>query len=329
MNIGSLEIDNPFVLAPMAGITDGPFRKICRELGCGLVYSEMISIKGLFYNDVATERLLPIYEEEKPIAYQLFGSDPKLMALATEKLENRQNAVIDINMGCPVPKVVKNGDGSALLNNPKLVYDIVKAVVASTKKPVTAKIRTGWNQQSINAVEIAKIIEAAGASAIGVHGRTREQYYSGKADWETIGKVKQSIAIPVMGSGDVFTGADALAMMDETGCDFVMIARGALGNPWIFREALALWRGEAPPAPPTTGEKMSIANEQLDTLLLEKGEYAAVREMRKHIGWYLKGVYGSAEIRHRINSITNADEMKTVLEVVSNGRSRGPSGLTL
>ena len=313
MKIGSVQIDNPFILAPMAGITDGPFRKICRAQGCGLVYSEMISAKGLYYNDGASESLLKIYETEKPVAYQIFGSDPKFMTFAAEKLETRENAIIDINMGCPVPKVVKNGDGSALLNNPKLAGEIVKAVVKGSKKPVTAKIRIGWNQQSINAVEIAKIIEAAGASAIGVHGRTRDQYYSGKADWKMIKKVKQSIGIPVMGSGDIFSGPDALAMMEETGCDFVMIARGALGNPWIFRETLALWHGDAPMSPPALEEKLSIVNEQLDALIEEKGEYAAVREMRKHIGWYLKGVYGSADIRRRVNSIAKAGEIKLLL----------------
>ncbi len=323
MNIGNLKMDNPFVLAPMAGITDGPFRKICREFGCGLVYSEMISAKGLYFNDEASERLLKIYDEEKPIAYQLFGSDPRFMALAAEKLESRENAIIDINMGCPVPKVVKNGDGSALLNNPKLAGEIVEAVVRSTRKPVTVKIRIGWSQQSINAVEIAKIIEAAGASAIGVHGRTREQYYSGKADWEMIKKVKSSIGIPVMGSGDAFTGEDALAMMKATGCDFVMIARGALGHPWIFREALSLWRGEGPLAPPTLEEKLFIVNKQLDLLVDEKGEYAAVREMRKHIGWYLKGVYGATEIRRRVNGIGKAEEIKELL------RTGCPNILTL
>ncbi len=326
MKIRNADIENPFILAPMAGITDGPFRKICRQLGCGLVYSEMISAKGLYYNDEASEKLLQIYEEEKPIAYQIFGSDPKFMAFATDKLEERQNAIIDINMGCPVPKVVKNGDGSALLNNPKLVGEVVKSVVRATKKPVTVKIRTGWNQQSINAVEIAKIVEAEGASAIGVHGRTREQYYSGKADWEMIKKVKKSVSIPVMGSGDVFSARDALAMIEETGCDFVMIARGTLGNPWIFRESLALWQGKVVPAPPTIGDKVSIVNEQLDSLINEKGEYAAVREMRKHIGWYLKGVYGSAEIRRRVNSIEKADEIKQLLAAhlqAASGRS-GP-----
>jgi len=314
MKIGTVELENPFILAPMAGITDGPFRTICRQLGCSLVYSEMISAKGLFYNDEASERLLHIYEDEKPIAYQIFGSDPKFMAFAAEKLEMRGNALLDINMGCPVPKVVKNGDGSALLNNPKLVGEVVKAVVSATKKPVTVKIRIGWNKESINAVEIAKIIEASGAAAIGVHGRTREQYYSGKADWEMIKKVKNSIAIPVIGSGDIFSGQDALNMMAATGCDFVMIARGALGNPWIFRETLALWRGEAPQASPTILEKVSIANKQLDSLVQEKGDYAAVREMRKHIGWYLKGVYGSAEIRKRVNSIAKVEEVKGLLD---------------
>ena len=314
MKIGNVTPDNPFFLAPLAGITDAPFRRICKEQGAGLVYSEMVSGKGLYYNDQATERLLRVYEDEKPLAYQIFGSEPEIIGFAARKLEGRENCILDINMGCPVPKVVKNGEGSALLKAPERVEAVVKAAVANTEKPVTVKIRIGWDADSINAVEIAKVIEAAGAGAIGVHGRTREQYYSGKADWDVIRQVKKAVSIPVIGNGDVFSGRDALRLMEETGCDFVMIARGALGNPWIFREALALWEGKSPPPPPERGEKAALILKHFDLLLEEKGEYAAVREMRKHAGWYLKGIPGSASLRRQLNSTVKADALKELLD---------------
>ena len=313
MIIGNVILENPFFLAPLAGITDAPFRRICKEQGAGLVYSEMVSGKGLFYNDKATERLLRIYEDEEPVAFQIFGSEPEIISYTAQKLRDRENCILDINMGCPVPKVVKNGEGSALLKDPKLVDTIVKAAVAKAGKPVTAKIRIGWDAENINAVEIAKVIEAAGASAIGVHGRTREQYYSGKADWDVIRQVKEAVSIPVIGNGDVFTGQDAVRMLEETGCDFVMIARGALGNPWIFKEALALWKGQSAPQHPNLTEKIKTIIKHFDLLLEEKGEYAAVREMRKHAGWYLKGISGSAGIRRQLNSIVKADILKETI----------------
>ncbi len=275
-----------------------------------------MSGKGLYYNDKATESLLRIYEEEKPVAFQLFGSEPDIIDYAAKKLACRENSILDINMGCPVPKVVKNGEGSALLKDPGLVGAIVKAAVSSAGKPVTAKIRIGWDSGSVNAVEIARAIEAAGASAIGVHGRTREQYYSGKADRDVIRQVKKAVSIPVIGNGDVFSGRDAIKLMEDTGCDFVMIARGALGNPWIFREALALWQGRAVPPPPTMKERVELILKHFDLLLAEKGEYVAVREMRKHAGWYLKGIPGSAAVRRNLNSIVGAEILKETISQI-------------
>lgn len=314
LKIGNVELKNPFFLAPLAGITDAPFRRLCKEQGAGLVYSEMVSCKGLFYNDKNTETLLYITEEEKPAAIQVFGSEPEMMAFAANKLKERPNAILDINIGCPVPKVVKNGEGAALLKDPDLIYRLVRAAVENAGKPVTAKIRMGWDHGSINAVETALAIEAAGASAVAVHGRTREQYYNGPADWEIIARVKKALKIPVIGNGGVFTGEDAISMMEKTGVDAVMIARGAMGNPWIFRECLALWEGREKPEPPELPERAAMMIRQLDMLLELKGQYAAVREMRKHVGWYLKGVRGSAEIKRTVNAITDADEFKQLLE---------------
>lgn len=241
MQIGNIKLENPFILAPMAGITNAPFRVLCKREGASLVFSEMISAKGLYYNDNATESLLQIYDEEKPVAFQIFGAEPEFMGFAAHKLDDRANAIIDINMGCPVPKVVKTGGGSALLKNPDLIGKIVEAVVNASSKPVTVKIRIGWDEGSINLIEVAQIIESAGAAAITVHARTRDQFYSGKADWEYIRKVKESVNIPIIGNGDIFNGDDAVRMLNETGCDFVMIGRGAYGNPWIFADAVAKW----------------------------------------------------------------------------------------
>ena len=323
IHIGGLTFDSPFFLAPLAGITDSAFRRICREQGAALVYSEMISAKGLFYNDKSTERLLAFHPDEKPVAFQLFGSDPEILAQAVEKLDGRENCLFDINMGCPVPKVAKNGEGSALMKEPALAAEIVRAMVRAEAdcakkagryaKPITVKCRIGWDEKSINAVEFAQRMEEAGAAAIAVHGRTREQYYSGKADWGMIAAVKESISVPVIGSGDVFTAADACRMLAETGCDMVMIARGALGNPWIFREAEALFTGTPYPSPPTPTEKSALMIRHLALAASEKGEHQAVLEMRKHMGWYFKGLPGAAEIRRRVNVMTTLEEMRKTI----------------
>lgn len=313
LKIGNIELDNPFLLAPLAGITDAPTRRICREMGAALVYSEMVSGKGLYYGDRKTDQLLFLYEEEKPVAYQVFGSEPEIMAFTARALEERENAILDINMGCPVPKIVKNGEGSALLKRLDLVYDLISAMVSNTSKPVTAKIRIGFDKSCINAVETAKAIEEAGAAAVAVHGRTREQYYSGKADWTQIRAVKNAVSIPVIGNGDVVDGDSAMAMMEETGCDFVMIGRGALGNPWIFRDVLAAWKGEPQPELPNLVEKKEMMVRHFHDMIELKGEYAAVREMRKFVGWYLKGIPGSAALRGKINLIDDARELTTAI----------------
>ena len=313
LKIGNINLECPFLLAPLAGITDAPMRRICKNQGAALVYSEMISAKGLWYKDRNTERLLYMYEDEDPVALQLFGSEPEIMSFAAAKLEERRNVILDVNMGCPVPKVVKNGEGSALLKNPELAGRIIEAMIKETDKPVTAKIRMGWDDNSINAVEVAKILEQAGASAVAVHGRTREQYYTGRADWDIIREVKQAVSIPVIGNGDIFSGRDALDMMEQTGCDLVMIARGALGNPWIFAEAKAMWEGKEPPEAPCAAEKREMLEKHFCDLLELKGEYAAVREMRKHTGWYLKGLPGAAAMRREINQITDAQELRDKL----------------
>ena len=309
VTIGGIRFENPYFLAPLAGITDAPFRRICRSFGAGAVYSEMISAKGLYYNDKVTEKLLRIYDDELPVVYQIFGSDPGAMAYAAEALSGRKNCMIDINMGCPVPKVVKGGDGSALLKTPELISKVVEAVVLKAKKPVTVKIRTGWDADSINAVENAKRIEAAGASAICVHGRTRAQMYSGKADRSIIRAGKEAVSIPVIGNGDIFDCESCRSMFEETGCDAVMIARGALGDPWIFKSL-----NDGADYIPTTSEKLDTVRKHFGLMLEEKGEYVAVRLMRKHIGWYIKGMHGATSLRRSINELESADAIYEAID---------------
>lgn len=309
MKIGNVELKNKVFLSPMAGVTDLPFRLICKEQNCGMLYTEMINAKALCYDDENTKKMLKIEKEEHPVAVQIFGSDPEFMGRAAEIMNQYENEILDINMGCPAPKVIKNGDGSALMKNPKLAEEVLKSVVKNSKKPVTLKIRKGWDDNSINAVEIAKIAEASGISALAIHGRTREQYYSGKADWDIITEIKNSIDIPVIGNGDVFTVEDARNMLDKTGCDAIMIGRGAQGNPWIFKRINHYMQtGEILPEP-TMEEKMNTAKKHLKLAVQEHGEYIAVREMRKHIAWYLKGLKGSAKVRDEINKITSYEEV--------------------
>ena len=314
LRIGNLILDNPFFLAPLAGITDAPMRRLCKEQGAALVFSEMISAKGLWYGDKNTSRLLKLYDDEKPVAFQIFGHEPEVMAFAARELSKLTCAAIDINMGCPVPKIVRNNEGSALLKNPELVYDVVAAVVKNSDKPVTVKIRSGWDEESINAVEISHAISAAGASAITVHGRTRQQYYSGNADWDIIADVKRAVNIPVVGNGDVVSAESALDMIRKTGCDFVMIGRGALGNPWIFKEVTAAWKGEKMPVPPSKEDKKHMMLRHLDDLADLKGAYAAVREMRKHVGWYTRGLPGAAAFRKTVNNITDINDLRDAIK---------------
>ena len=316
MQIGSIKLENKGPLGPMAGITDRPFRTLCHEMGSGLVYSEMVSAKGIYYNNENTKQLLDIGEEEMPAALQLFGSEPEIMGAMGKKIEGINAGIIDINMGCPVPKVVKNGEGSALMKTPELAGRIIKALVEMQKKPVTIKIRKGFDDTCINAVEMAQIAEENGASAVAVHGRTREQYYSGKADWDIIKKVKKAVSIPVIGNGDIFKPQDAADMLEYTGCDAVMIARGAQGNPWIFKRTIAYLENGILLDEPTPQEKVSMALRHARMLIDYKGEFVGVRQMRAHMAWYIKGVQGASVIRDKINHCESYEEMAELLEHV-------------
>lgn len=316
MNIGKIKLDSPYILAPMAGVTDLPFRLLCKEQGAGLLCMEMISAKALQYKNKNTKALLSIHPREYPVSLQLFGSDPKIISEQAKRIEELPFQILDINMGCPVPKVVRNGEGAALMKNPKLVYSIVHETVKAIGKPVTVKIRKGFDETTVNAKEIARIIEEAGGAAVAVHGRTREQYYSGRADWEIIRQVKEAVSIPVIGNGDVNSCESAAALLDKTGCDGVMIGRAAQGNPWIFSQLLEYDRtGLVPPGPDASAVREMVRRHA--RLLLEfKGDYIGIREMRKHMAWYTKGMSGASRIRSLINQTESYQELEELLKKI-------------
>lgn len=316
LKIGDVSLKNNLILAPMAGVTDLPFRLLCKEQGAGLLCMEMVSAKAIYFNNKNTEELLTIDDREPPVSLQLFGSDPDIISEMAKKIENRPFSILDINMGCPVPKVAGNGEGSALMKNPKLVEEIVSKTAKAIKKPVTVKIRKGFDDEHINAVEIARIVESAGAAAVAVHGRTREQYYSGKADWDIIRQVKEAVKIPVIGNGDVTSPEAARQLMETTGCDGIMIGRGAQGNPWIFRQILHwMETGEEEPKPDLEEVKAMILRHA--RMLVEyKGAYTGIREMRKHVAWYTAGYPNSAKLRARVNEIESLEALEHLIQEI-------------
>ena len=314
LTIGSVVLDNNIILAPMAGVTDLPFRLLCSEQGAGMCCMEMISAKAILYKNKNTESLLEIHPKEGHVSLQLFGSDPKIMSEMAKKIEDRPFDILDINMGCPVPKVVNNGEGSALMKQPDLVEKIVSAVVNAIDKPVTVKIRKGFDDAHVNAVEIAKIAENSGAAAVIVHGRTREQYYAGEADWEIIARVKESVSVPVIGSGDVTNGISAERMLRQTGCDGVMVGRAARGNPWIFRQIAAYLEDGTLLSKPDREQIREMVLRHARLQLECKGEYTGVREMRKHVSWYTAGVPNSARLRQSVNMAEDFEELEKLVD---------------
>jgi tRNA-dihydrouridine synthase B len=311
--IGNVEIPNPFVLAPMAGVTDLAFRRLCKEQGAGLICMEMVSAKAISFHNKNTEALMEIDPGEHPVSMQLFGSEPDLMAEVAKSIEERPFDILDINMGCPVPKIVNNKEGSALMLNPELAGRIVKEVSKAVSLPVTVKFRKGFDADHINAPEFAQIMEENGAAAVAVHGRTRVQYYTGQADWDIIRDVKNAVSIPVIGNGDIFKGEDAVKMRDYTGCDGIMVARGAKGNPWIFREVKAALSGQPIPERPTEEEVISMLLRHAQLSVQYKGEKMGIREMRKHTAWYTTGMHGSSTLRNKVNQVETFDALQELL----------------
>ena len=313
LQIGNVTLDNPIILAPMAGVSDLPFRLLCREMGAALVCMEMVSAKAIYYNNKNTDSLMEIHPDEVPASLQLFGSDPQILAEMAKRIEERPFSILDLNMGCPVPKVVNNGEGSALMKDPKLVEQILTALVRAIDKPVTVKIRKGFDDDHVNAVEIAKIAEACGVAAVAVHGRTRAQYYSGQADWDIIRQVKEAVSIPVIGNGDVTSPQKAEELVKQTGCDGIMIARGAQGNPWIFSEMITYEETGTLPERPGKEEVRDMMLRHARLQLKYKGEFIGIREMRKHVAWYTKGLKGSAKLREEINRVESYQELEELL----------------
>ena len=314
LQIGNVTLDNNLILAPMAGVTDLPFRLLCKEKGAGLLCMEMVSAKAILYKNKNTQALLEIDPRENPVSLQLFGSDPDIISQIAHEIEDRPFDILDINMGCPVPKIVNNGEGSALMKNPRLAGEIIEKTVKAVKKPVTVKIRKGFDEEHVNAVEMAKIAEQSGAAAVAVHGRTREQFYSGKADWDIIRQVKEAVSIPVIGNGDLLTAEDVIAMKEQTGCDGFMIGRGAQGNPWIFEQILHYFKTGEHLKKPSAEEVTDMILRHAKMMLEFKGEYIGIREIRKHAAWYTAGYPNSAKLRVAINAVESYAELEELLK---------------